>query len=564
MVLGLIRSLSREENFVTIFDTEKVKLSQWNVRRLCYQNRGAKDNPKVDLDMTRVRSFIVCSCDISKMVPLSSFKILRVLALEECDLGEGNPLTHIGHLLHLRYLSLNNSRIDEIPEEIGDLKFLQTLDLHRTQVYELPLSIVRLTRLVRLRGSYRMTRISVDDVNGKLTCLEELRIEGGRSIHWDENKSVRRFVTELGKLTQLRVLSTTFFVDENVEEDLLETLPNLHKLRDLEILCFFEGSFFRRPNPAWTWDDPGFRLPRHLRRLLFIGLEFSYLPTCINSTLLPNLSVLEINVDSMEFKDMRTLGQLLELICLILFTMSNIVMHSGDGLFQKLRRCSLDNTGSGPGGTIEFRSCNYGAQLLPNLEELYLLVPVQIMKRIMVRHGQEIACFLPTFIGLHNIPSLKQFAARIDCTNATSRDVYETINTLRDTAASLPNHPTVRIKTWDCTEDDMISDDEDQQNCGVFEFHVHVRELCDMCYAFDFANLLNFPTLEKVIAHINCGDATVDEVEIAEAALRLAVDNHPSTPTLQMERYCEDTMKLVSAQDKQVRGWSSFLPDTRP
>ncbi|CAO2149014.1 unnamed protein product [Urochloa humidicola] len=70
-----------------------------------------------------------------------------------------------------------------------------------------------------------------------------------------------------------------------------------------------------------------------------------------------------------------------------------------------------------------------------------------------------------------------------------------------------------------------------------------------MCYAFDFANLLNFPTLEKVIAHINCGDATVDEVEIAEAALRLAVDNHPTTPTLEMERYCEDTMKLaVSAK----------------
>lgn len=69
------------------------------------------------------------------------------------------------------------------------------------------------------------------------------------------------------------------------------------------------------------------------------------------------------------------------------------------------------------------------------------------------------------------------------------------------------------------------------------DFDVHVRELNDMGYAFEFTNLRDLPWLMQVLAHINCEDATPGEVEVAVTGLRHAVDAHPNHPTLQMERY---------------------------
>jgi len=65
-----------------------------------------------------------------------------------------------------------------------------------------------------------------------------------------------------------------------------------------------------------------------------------------------------------------------------------------------------------------------------------------------------------------------------------------------------------------------------------------------MGYAFDFTNLSDLPSLEQVLAHTNCEDATPGEVEVAIVALRHAVDVHPNHPTLQVERYSEDKMKV--------------------
>lgn len=80
------------------------------------------------------------------------------------------------------------------------------------------------------------------------------------------------------------------------------------------------------------------------------------------------------------------------------------------------------------------------------------------------------------------------------------------------------------------------------------EYHVHVRELYDIGYGFDFSSLGNFPLLEKVIAHINCEGARCLEVEEAETAMRHAVEAHPNQPILQMERHDVEKMKVMTVQ----------------
>jgi hypothetical protein len=205
MVLELIRSLSCELNFVTILDNEQGTSAPTNIRRLSHQNTRIECNPKAAVDMIQIRSFVAFSCTISEMVPFSSFHVLRVLALEGCE-AQNNHIKHLGALLQLRYLKLPGKKLSELPEGIGDLMFLQTLDLKKTRVRKLPSTISKLTQLLCLRG-----RCSMDAggaVIGKLTSLHELRMQ----VDLGELESgYMLFCEGLGNdLRELRVLNVEF------------------------------------------------------------------------------------------------------------------------------------------------------------------------------------------------------------------------------------------------------------------------------------------------------------------------------------------------------------------
>jgi len=458
MVLALIRSLSCEENFVTILDNEQTAklLPCNNVRRISQQNKAPHGSWKDIMDMTHVRSFIAFSDQIDNLVPLSSFKVLRVLALEigaSWTLENRYCLKHLGDLVHLRYFRVSD--ICELPKEIEALKFLQTLDLEDNRIVELPSSIGQLTQLVCLRSSGNMWRF-VDGVIGNLKSLEELTLEiysdfNGKSAWGD-------LLTELGNLTSLRVLNVQHFdeMDEGFEDASLESLRNLQKLHKLSLhLPSRRFSSFRQ-------EAPGFVLSRQLRYLVFKAREFPRMPTWINSCLLPNLSHLSIYVRFLCHGDMRILARLPELRFLDLTTCSSVVVYVGDGGFLKLRSCKLDTTD----GTVMFRRDGYGTPPMPSLE--YLDLYIAKWKHLCARHGQGVS-FLPTVIGFHNMSSsLEEIHVQItDYEGASDREAKEIEVALRHAARTHPNHSSIEIEMHRMSDPEPMTSHQDEEVCTV-------------------------------------------------------------------------------------------------
>jgi disease resistance protein RPM1 len=225
MVLDLIVSISREENFVGVDGT----LSQSHTRGLALINTELDLSRDTHMNLPQLRSFIVWGCVIDKWDMHPRLKLIRVLTLKNCTFREGClSLEHIGkNLVHLRYLGLRGlmfkeipegigtPKFIEIPEGIGALKFLQTLNLDSIGYGDLPCSIGMFTQLVCLRAQDIRTP---DGVIGRLTSLEELQI----GPH-DNDESWRQFVKDLGNLCELMVLNMNFTerMDESMQIDLI-------------------------------------------------------------------------------------------------------------------------------------------------------------------------------------------------------------------------------------------------------------------------------------------------------------------------------------------------------
>lgn len=147
------------------------------------------------MDLSHARTIGVFGDSLEYFPSLVKSNALRVLDIA-CCLGLGNHhVKDVGKLFQLRYLNISLTKITELPRKIGDLEYLEKLNVSST-VLELPESITRLKRLARLFISVRST---LPDGVGKLENLQEL---GNIDIFLQSVK----FHEELGKLTNLRKL----------------------------------------------------------------------------------------------------------------------------------------------------------------------------------------------------------------------------------------------------------------------------------------------------------------------------------------------------------------------
>ncbi|CAL4904868.1 unnamed protein product [Urochloa decumbens] len=241
IVLDLIISLSVEECFVTTVLGDGMESKQ--VRRLSLHNKSAS---WPTMKMPKLRSltiFTPAGAVIDPTPSLSCYLLLRVLDLRGCELNDLSSLGFVGSLSHLRYLGLSGSTNsfdspDQLPEELGKLRFLQALDLCETRVAELPSSVITgLEQLMCLLGGIRLGYVTrLPDGLKKLTSLEVLQqvvVTSGC------------IAQDLGHLTQLRVLDVRVTLSTEEDDDdgwtacgdaLLESLGKLTKVTSLRII----------------------------------------------------------------------------------------------------------------------------------------------------------------------------------------------------------------------------------------------------------------------------------------------------------------------------------------
>ncbi|CAL4957680.1 unnamed protein product [Urochloa decumbens] len=411
MVLDLIRSLSNEENFVSVLNDTGNTSPPNAIRRLFLQN--AKEDHSMtwtNKSLQQVRSVFVFPSALALMPVLDSFRVTRVLDLHGCNLSKSYSLKHLGNLFHLRYLGLRGTNIAQLPEEIGNLSFLQTLDITRNKISSLPPTFVQLRNLMFL---YIDWSARLPSGIGKMTCLEYLLLR--------IDDSTMDAIEEMGQLLELRVLRIVFNKWNN---NLVEYRSKLQKIKNLYIEVI-DGRRSIGGLDAWV-------APQHLCRLNTVrSCWFSTLPAWMSQSVLPNLSFLWIAVRELQLKDLEILGRLPVLHSLEL-EVDHVSLgvcgrfNIGVGLFPCLVYCKF-------WGFVEPVVFQQGA--MPRLRELYLdLFFMWEARETTTSDGGP-------DLSLGNLPLLQNVFIEFRSEVASTEEVEQVKATLRRAAEIHPNHP---------------------------------------------------------------------------------------------------------------------------
>ncbi|KAF7087607.1 hypothetical protein CFC21_090780 [Triticum aestivum] len=409
MVLDLIRTVSNEVNFVTVHDMEHHDTcpggkSTNKVHRLAVHGKSGEHN--YSIAMEHVRSFNVVECSGNSIPLLLSFKVLRVLVIEDCVFSEGSNLEHLGKLLQLRYLGLVKTAV-KIPEGIGhDLKFLEILDVRGGLISELPPSV---GELLNLRCLWADNGTVMKGEIGKLTCLEELQLY---SVQKCPN-----FCTEVRKLTKLRVLKIYFGeMEESAGKAMMESLCNLHKIHTLAVVDDgAQTKYSVDPNHSLEDLAPCTKLYELFLPIIVIPR----VPSWINQLSVPLLSRLLLHVDAVEVRDVQTIGRLPSLLELGLWSKDerNVSYTFGSNEFHKLRGLFTKK--------IEIA---VGEGALPMLEELVYSASAERKDAASLVPWRRNSCPLLKFVGCF-----------LDCTNSSYREVKEAKQALWQASGTRPN-----------------------------------------------------------------------------------------------------------------------------
>ncbi|KAF8668944.1 hypothetical protein HU200_052154 [Digitaria exilis] len=300
IVLNFLISRSVEENFVTLLDSQGLPSSDRRIRRLSvwYNPIHSMAVFRGTMDLSHLRSISICNVNAEgwAMPTVFDLPVLRVLDLEEYnDLRVVDP-DGLWILFHLRYLRFGGAIGLMLPAQIGNLQYLQTLDLSGAKATQLPKSIVQLKRLVCLVGY----QLIMPDGFGNMESLQELG-------NLDGCKCSISFGEDLALLSKLRVLRVTFMWGSTGD-------PRTRKESLLSALCKLGGNCLRcvyiydnvggGDCLADSWCPP----PGRLQKFIHISKHVRF-PKWITSSLC-DLTYLDILVQKMEREHLRILEDL--------------------------------------------------------------------------------------------------------------------------------------------------------------------------------------------------------------------------------------------------------------
>ncbi|XP_062197966.1 disease resistance protein PIK6-NP-like isoform X2 [Phragmites australis] len=292
MVLDLVTCLSNEDGFQTALDGQRPMYLSNRIRRLSLQTTNEEDVKQLaTMSLSHMRSLTVFKGAFNLLPALSTFPVLRVLDLSGCRQVDNHHFKDICNLFHLRFLGLWFTSITEIPEEIGNLKFLEVLDISCTEVEELPSTFVQLQKLVCLRFDY-LKRVP-NGLFGDLKSLEQL--EGRIDV---ESPTM---LCDLGSLTKLRRVALSFNEwNEIYKKPFLQCLSNLVSLEYLKIHGY-NGDFGSK------CDILSPRL-QQLRDIRIMGCTIPAVPRWMSS--LSALSILCMTLLRLGEEDLHVLGSI--------------------------------------------------------------------------------------------------------------------------------------------------------------------------------------------------------------------------------------------------------------
>jgi hypothetical protein len=315
-----IKSRPMEDNLVFALEGQCNPSSQLTGRHLTISNSWDRDEVVFNsIDMSRLRSLTVFG-EWKSFLTSEKMKVLRVLDLEGTNALDGSYVTdadleRICELLHrLKFLSLRGcQQINRLPDSLGDMKPLQTLDVRYTSIVELPSSII--TKLHKLQyicagtsndTSLLLVQAETQTSNPAPTTTPPLKnsrwwqskkqldlrrrrilasngggvevflapAEGLRSltdmhtlgvVNVARGKGALLFLQELKKLTQLRKLRLSGINHDNWRKFCVAISGNLHRLESLSLQLMLleeEGGSF-----SFACFDDIAEPPKTLKRL---------------------------------------------------------------------------------------------------------------------------------------------------------------------------------------------------------------------------------------------------------------------------------------------------------
>jgi Leucine-rich repeat (LRR) protein len=166
-----IISRPMEDNLVFALEGRCSLNSQRGGQHLTIRRNWDRDmNVFENIDFSRLRSLTVFGEWRPFFISTNTkMRLIRVLDLEDTSGVKDDDLNQIGKVLpRLKFLSLRGCReVSRLPNSIGDLRQLQTLDIRNTTIATLPQAIIKLQRLQYIRAG----RTEPFDEGGTVTSL---------------------------------------------------------------------------------------------------------------------------------------------------------------------------------------------------------------------------------------------------------------------------------------------------------------------------------------------------------------------------------------------------------
>ncbi|GAU16413.1 hypothetical protein TSUD_117620 [Trifolium subterraneum] len=189
----------------------------------------------------------------------SQSRILKVLDIQDTSLN--HIPKNLGNLFFLRYINLSNTKVHSLPKSVGELHNLETLDIRETLVHKIPSEINKLTKLRHLLAFHRnyeekysvlgfttgvlmekgiknltslqnICYVEVDhggvELIEEMKMLKQLRKLGLRRVKREHGKALSAAIIEMQHLESLNI--TAIVEDEIIDLNFVSSPPKLRRL----------------------------------------------------------------------------------------------------------------------------------------------------------------------------------------------------------------------------------------------------------------------------------------------------------------------------------------------